>query len=204
MMNTCLDWNNASDLFRLVQLLQAGKLVVGTSDTVLGLLGIVSKEVFDQLNHIKGRAGKPYIVLIRSFDYLKIYTKDIPSDSVRNMLQTCWPGPLTVILPAKDSLPDYMQSASKTIALRVPDHKGLHVVMDKVGPLFSTSANRAGNPVPNKLSDVNDEIMKEIAGCVDEKRTFISLPSTIVDCTGSKPKIIREGAVSTEVIQSFW
>jgi L-threonylcarbamoyladenylate synthase len=92
-------------------------------------------------------------------------------------------------------LPAFIGSAQKTVALRMPDHQELRDVARDFDGLFSTSANLAGQPLPETLADVSPLILAEIQLIViDDEREVSEVSSTILDCTGAVPKIVREGA----------
>ncbi len=98
-----------------------------------------------------------------------------------------------------------MKSSEGTVALRVPDHAGLQSVMKKVGPLFSTSANRKGYPTPATLDAVDQTILDNVDLIIADKKTTPKepVPSTILDCTGDEIKVIREGAYPIEELETI-
>ncbi|MEX0939807.1 MAG: L-threonylcarbamoyladenylate synthase [Candidatus Babeliales bacterium] len=197
-----LDWNNKDDIIRLAQLLQQGKVAIGTSDTVIGLLALCSKEGFEKLNKIKGRSEKPYLVLIPSIDYVKKFSYRI-ENNLTTLMQNAWPGPLTLILKAQEILPSFMKSKNNTIALRIPDHQGLQKLLSIVGPLFSTSANKTTKPVPITLDQIDPEILSAVNVIISDHQPPKALPSTILDCSDEDIRIIREGAYSIKDLKTI-
>lgn len=201
-------WGNHATIDLLKNELRQGRVVLGDGDTVLGLLADVSEEGVAQLNHIKSRSKKPYLVLVH--DYKKAL-KFIQYDESK-LLQTeklmniCWPGPVTIIFRAKSDLPDFMKAADGTIALRVPKHDGLLQLLAHFDGLFSTSANSSGDPVPSSIEQVNDDIMHSVA-CIVLNNEYGSaqsaaIPSTIIDCTGDQLVVVRQGAFSVDALMS--
>lgn len=200
-----LDWTNQKDIGQLVTLLTQGNISIGTSDTVLGLLAPLSKSGLEGLNAIKGRKGKPYLILISNADSIRKFSDSKVYGSVERLINSCWPGPLTLIFNAKKSLPDFMKSKEGTVALRVPDHAGLQSVMKRVGPLFSTSANRKGYPTPTILNEVDQAILDNVDLVIEDKKIAQKEPvsSTILDCTGDEIKVVREGAYPIAVLETI-
>jgi tRNA threonylcarbamoyl adenosine modification protein (Sua5/YciO/YrdC/YwlC family) len=179
--------------------LQSGKVIAGTTDTIFGLLANLTYESFLALNIIKGREQKPYIILIKNADSLSHFVS-IRNDSYSNfhiekLIQQCWPGPLTLIFKAKADVPSFMKAADGTIALRVPKHEGLQQLLAQKDGLFSTSANRAGQPPAKTIQELDEQIKQSINYAVIDKgyEQHEQFPSTILDCTTDKIKVVREG-----------
>jgi L-threonylcarbamoyladenylate synthase len=190
-----LFWDNSENVAQLVTSLAVGNISICTTDTVLGLLATVTKNSFELLNKIKGRYEKPYLILVPSKEEVEELV-DLKTNKLKDLIESVWPGPVTLIFKAKAKVPDFMKSNQGTIALRIPAHQGLQAVMKVVGPLFSTSANLAGQVIPETVEKINPEILKEIEYIVtDRKDSGEALPSTIIDCTDpEKIKIIRQGS----------
>jgi len=111
---------------------------------------------------------------------------------------------VTLLCTAQEGLPLYMQSEEGTVALRVPDHPQLLALLQKFDGLFSTSANSAGAPVPQLIEEVENEIMQMVDGVVlDKNEKKENVPSTILDCTGDRIKVVRQGAFSAEMIEKL-
>jgi len=174
--------------------LQDEKILLMPSDTVLGLFGVCTQNVICRLNEIKGRKNKPYLVLVSSFEEVQRFAQ-IP-DHCSSLLANVWPGPLTGIFKAQESATDCMVSSEGTIAIRVPDQKELLSILQKVGPIFSTSANLAGHSIPESFTEIHSDLLNRVdAVFVDKNSHFPQIPSTIIDCTGDKISIIREGII---------
>ena len=201
-----LSWDDENSIKNMAKELENGGVAVGTSDTVLGFLAPANESGLLMLNRIKGRTDKPYIILIGEKSRIKEFAAGVPAH-VQALIDACWPGPLTLIMRAKHELPTVLQGASGTIALRMPNHKGLLSLLDLIPALFSTSANKAGMPVPSCIKDIDPNIMAEVSlliaddlqGCVDPK----TKPSTIIDCTGPQLKVIRVGSYSIDMVQQI-
>ena len=177
-----------------ISLLQQEKILLAPSDTVLGLLGVCSKKAVENLNGIKQRVEKPYVVLIASLEEAERWV--IIPESYKVLLSGFWPGPLTAVFKAQPTTPAFMASQSGTIAVRVPDQDMLQRILQKTGPLFSTSANLGGEAVPESSRDLSPELLKNVHGIFMIRDTvYPQVPSTIIDCTGDAIAIIRQGIV---------
>ena len=196
-----LQWSKKKSLKHALELLQHKKVLVGTSDTVPGFLTSVTQEGFHALNQIKQRQGKPYLILISSPEKLVNFIEVPLSEKIQHVIKKYWPGPLTIIFKAQKGLPDFMKSPEEAVAVRIPQHEGLRFLADHFVGLFSTSANKAGNPVPESVADIDRGILEQadgiiINGEIDEK--IASEPSTIIDCTQDPIRVIRAGALCNQ------
>jgi len=202
-----LFWTSSDDVFRIIQLLKKNKIILGTSDTVFGLLAPLTAKGFDSLNSIKGRYEKPYLVLIGDREKVNLYAELPLSRSVQSLINKCWPGPLTLILNAKKNCPPFLQSKHGTIGLRMPDHLGLLSVLHDFDGLFSTSANKAGEPVPSSIDNVDSDVIRQCAAIVLDRpghgNSSEVCPSTILNCTSDEIKVVREGAYAINELEEI-
>jgi len=123
---------------------------------------------------------------------------------IEKIIDSCWPGPVTLICRARKGLPYYMQAEDGTIGLRMPDHEGLLKILEHFEGLFSTSANLSGKPVPVTVDELDKQLVDQIEYLVldDEKKEPIILPSTILDCSGEQITVVREGAFPIDQIEA--
>lgn len=204
-----LYYNDCDSIDQIKQILLCGQVAIGSSDTVLGLLANTTLAGFTSLNVIKQRVDKPYIVLIDKIDKLKHFVLIEPSQSVSNLLQKCWPGPLTVIFRAKSGLPDFLVSHEHKIAIRIPNHAGLLKLLSNFEGLFSTSANLTGDPVPALPAQLSPQIMKNIDLVILDSYNLNYIqnnivPSTILDCSTDQIKLIRDGAYQLSILEQIY
>lgn len=201
---TFLQWEDPGSIEFLTTALRQNCVVLGSSDTVLGLLAPITESGFLALNNIKGRQEKPYLLLIGSKDKIVDFAEHL-SPQAEELMHHCWPGPVTLIVKAKKNLPAFITSSSGTIALRYPNHEGLQTLLKRFDALFSTSANLAGQPTPIRLQDVDDKLINHVTAVVTDKDPVAqsALPSTIVDCTGDTIHVIREGIYPVSLIYDF-
>lgn len=196
-------WDEKGVSAQLTKLFKKGGIVAGTSDTVIGLLAPLTEEGKTKLDRIKKRMDKPYLVLVSDIHQAAQLSATIMSASLQPLLKACWPGPLTVIVSANAHVPDYMNSATGAIAIRVPNHQGLQTLLQSVDGLFSTSANVTGEKVPESLEQLTPEIMDNVDMIINDRLPKINKPSTILDCTGSVVKLVREGAYPQSWVQKY-
>ena len=195
------DWNNNDCYQHLIETLRCDGVVLAASDTVLGLFAQLSEKSKKFLDGIKRRNLKPYIVLIESAKLLNQFTDQQLDANMQKIIDTYWPGPLTIIFKAKSTLPNWMKSENNTIAIRVPDHQGLQKIMQQFNGLFTTSANISDQPVPQNYAQVGDVILNQVqAVCCDTEKMYDGPASTIIDFSSGSIKIIRVGAVSIDSI----
>jgi L-threonylcarbamoyladenylate synthase len=201
-----LNWADLHDQKKIVMLLKNNDLLVGTSDTVWGLYAQTTEQAFLKLNAIKKRENnKPYLILVADTAHLALFVSHDDIDRVSSLMRSCWPGPLTLIMRAKQNLPSYMMGPRNSIAVRVPAHPFLRAVLMQVPGLFSTSANLAGDPVPAQTQDINPLILDQVAALVSDSPQSPSLsePSTILDCTYDPIRVVRRGAFSVEKLEKI-
>jgi len=181
--------------------LRGGGIVVFPTETVYGIGASAHscfgpQEIFD----IKVRPlEKPLPWLVEDDDaLLDKYGVDVPGYA-HNLAKAFWPGALTLVVKASDLVGKDFRADDGTVALRSPDHE---VVMELIqasgGPLIATSANTSGQPAPGVFGEVEERIIAAADVVLDGGETEHKTASTVVDCTGPEPRIIREGAISSD------
>jgi len=192
-------WSQPRDVEQIVEVLCDKHCVVGDSDTVPGLFATVTEQGFALLNRLKNRYDKPYLIVVADVDAAKLFVADPIPDYAQELMARYWPGPLTLIMRARDGVPTYCCSAQGTVAVRVPEHAGIRAVAKELGGLFSTSANYSGHPVPDSIEEVDADLVSSVGALIRDEHKKVDdkqLPSTIIDCTGQAPRIIRRGALA--------
>jgi L-threonylcarbamoyladenylate synthase len=175
-------------------------LVAFPTDTVYGVGAMVSRpEAVRRLYLVKGRStDKAIAVLVGRVDDLAHVAAEL-TPAAQALARRFWPGPLTLVLNKHPDLPAAV-SVLPTVGVRLPDHPVARSLLEQIGPLAVTSANRSGEPNPLTAADVLAQLSGRIELVVDGGRVPGGVPSTVVDCTGPAPKVLREGPVSAAAI----
>ena len=199
-----LFWDNPVDITRLRELLDGGEACIGSSDTVMGLMAPLGLKGHIKLDFLKNRSKKPYIVLAGSIEQVGCLATLPKALYLQKLLDAYWPGPLTVILKGRQESEEYTQAENRTVAVRVPNHPGLLALLQGVKGVFSTSANKAGGPIPNRIEDVDSSIRQSVGCIITEREGKESItPSTIIDCSQEELILVREGAISFAELTAF-
>ena len=190
--------NSPEAIPRAIQVLQEGGLIAIPTDTVYGVAAPAMNQMgIDRLFKAKRREmQKAIAVLIGSLDQLDTVAFET-KQMAAVLAKTFWPGALTIIMQKHPSLPGNI-SPDQTIGVRMPDHSFSLSLLEKTGPLATTSANISGRANPLTAREVNDQLGKQIELIIDGKCAEKPVPSTVVDCTGSQPIILRQGLISKE------
>jgi L-threonylcarbamoyladenylate synthase len=192
--------NDPQAIDQALQTLESGGLVAFPTDTVYGLSARVTDPAgIDRLYAVKGRdSAKAIPVLLSSPDELAQVTAEMNA-MARRLAQRFWPGPLTLVVARRLDLPENL-SPIPTIGIRMPDHPVALNLLTLIGPLAVTSANLSGAANATTARQVYDQLGGRIALILDGGRTPGEMPSTVVDCTGETPKILREGPISLSML----
>ncbi|WP_191991795.1 L-threonylcarbamoyladenylate synthase [Bacillus aerolatus] len=186
-------------------LLKKNEVVAFPTETVYGLGGnALSDEAAAKIFAAKGRpADNPLIIHLASKQQAADVAVNI-SETAEKLMQAFWPGPLTIILAKQpNKLSDIVTAGLETVAVRMPDHPVALAVIQAAGlPIAAPSANRSGKPSPTSAKHVQDDLDGRIAGIVDGGETGVGVESTVVDCTGEIPVILRPGGITKEEIEA--
>ena len=180
---------------------QRGQLVVFPTDTVYG----VGADAFDpasvrRLLAAKGRGrDMPPPVLVSAATTLDALAVGVPSYA-RALIEELWPGPLTIVCRQQPSLQWDLGDTRGTVAVRMPDHPVALEVLARTGPLAVSSANLTGKDAATDADEAEAMLGDAVEVLLDGGPTPGSVPSTIVDATGDRPRLLRLGAVPVERI----
>lgn len=177
--------------------LRAGRPVVIPTDTVYGLAADpFSAAATAAVFTVKRRpAGVPLAVLV-SGTAAALDLVEGPTDAAAVLMDRFWPGGLTIVLRQRPGLPFAIASDDATVGLRCADHAVPAALTAAFGPIAATSANRHGHDTPATAAAVSEALGGEV-GVVLDAGPCDGEPSTVVDCTGAEPRVLREGAVAT-------
>ena len=193
-----LSANSPQAIPRALEVLRDGGLVAFPTDTVYGVGALVfDEQAAESIYKAKARPVEKAIpVLLGDAADIGQVAEEIPLYASR-LIERFWPGPLTVLVPKKPSVPR-MVSATPTVGVRVPDHEVARALLRLAGPMAVTSANISSQPSPATAEEVHQQLGGRIALIIDGGRTPGGVPSTLVDCTGDEIQIIREGPISRD------
>jgi L-threonylcarbamoyladenylate synthase len=181
-----------------LEILRAGGLVAFPTDTVYGVGALTFDEkAVESIYAAKERPVEKAIpVLLGDAADIGLVAEEVPVFASK-LIARFWPGPLTVLVPKKPSLPEVV-SATSTVGVRVPDHEVARSLLRLAGPMAVTSANISSRTSPQTAQEVYEQLGGRIALILDGGRTPGGVPSTLVDCTGAEIQILREGPISQE------
>ncbi len=191
------------------QHLIAGDLVAFPTETVYGLgADACNERAVARIYSVKGRpADHPLIVHVASMDALGDWADSVPEYAIA-LARDYWPGPMTLVVRRSPLAGDFVTGGQNTVGVRVPSHPvalGLLEAFTRAGGkgVAAPSANRFGNVSPTTAHAVSNELSDCMAVgdlILDGGACAVGVESTIVDCTGDMPKILRPGAITEEMI----
>ena len=187
-------------LSKAVSILRNGGIIALPTETVYGLVGdFFSEDAVRKIYEIKGRDfSKPLSIFVYDIQSVVLYVEKLPDFAYKLMRAFC-PGPLTVVLKKKIGLDVPLKT--DTLGFRIPDHCVPLGLLKEYGPLVSTSANLSGGKDALNAEEVREYFDGKIDLVLDGGQTILQMPSTVIDCTGHSPKIVREGKISKEDIE---
>ena len=183
-----------------------GGLVAFPTETVYGIgADGTNPTAIRRIYEAKGREeSKPILVLVSHRRDLEGLVRCIPG-RVRALMDSCWPGPLTLVFPALDSVPRELLGGGTTIGIR---HSGAAIAGDLCravgGPVTAPSANRSGEREPLTAEDVTEGLGDRVDLILDGGRSPSDQPSTVVDVSDGTPRLIRAGCTSFVRVRDIW
>lgn len=194
-------WGPAID--EAVHAVSRGELVVLPTDTVYGVgADAFTARAVRALLDAKGRGRQmPPPVLVPDVRTLDGLATDVPG-AVRSLAAAFWPGALTVIVRAQPSLAWDLGETHGTVALRVPDHPVALALLRRTGPLAVSSANRTGRPAATTAADALAQLGDAVPVYLGGGPASGGVPSTIVDATGERLRLVRAGALSLDDLRA--
>nr|MBL8410551.1 threonylcarbamoyl-AMP synthase [Dechloromonas sp.] len=193
-----------ADYARAVELLRAGELVALPTETVYGLgADAANPAAVAKIFAAKGRpADHPLIVHIAGHDAVDHWAEQVP-DVAWELMETFWPGPLTLILKKQAWVPDAVTGGQDTVGLRVPGHpvalellRRFAAVAGEHAGIAAPSANRFGRISPTTAAHVAEELGERVPLILDGGACKVGIESTIVDCSRGEPVVLRPGHIS--------
>lgn len=189
---------------KAVHYLNREELVVFPTETVYGVGALVqSPAAVGRIFTAKERPPKsPLLVHISRMEQALELVLSFPPEA-RRLAEACWPGPLSLILPTRESVPEIVRGGSPTVGLRMPSHPVARLLIDASGPLAATSANLSGRPSPVSADDVKADLDGRVSAVLDAGPTGSGLESTVLDLSGPDYCILRLGGVTVEEIEDL-
>jgi L-threonylcarbamoyladenylate synthase len=197
-------------LANAAQSLRKGSLVAFPTETVYGLgADATNSQAVARIYEVKGRpSDHPLIVHIADFEQLEQWISDIPEYAIA-LAREFWPGPMTLILNRSELAKDFITGGQDTVGIRIPDNSlalGLLEAFHKLGGagIAAPSANRFGQVSPTTAEAVQEELGDYLSHTdlvLDGGPSVVGVESTIIDCTGELPRILRPGAITIEMIE---
>ena len=200
----------ADALASAAKLLKEGGLVAFPTETVYGLgADATNSAAVARIYQAKGRpADHPLIVHIHSMQSMGEWADEIPNYAIA-LARSFWPGPMTLVLKRSILAEDFVTGGQPTVGLRVPDHVvalALLSAFEKIGGkgIAAPSANRFGHVSPTTADAVREELAEYLEPTdqiLDGGSSAVGVESSIIDCTSTAPRILRPGAITTEMIE---
>lgn len=183
-----------------------GGLVAVPTETVYGLAGNgLDEQTVSEIYRVKGRPEvKPLSLMVHGPEAMEEYCEDVP-EAAYVLAEQFWPGPLTIVLKAKETVPSIVRAGGNTVGLRCPDHPLTLELLEQCRlPLAAPSANVSGRPSPKTAGEVLSYFDGEIDGVIDGGPCGLGRESTIIDLSRTPYRILRQGALPEErIIQTL-
>ena len=187
-----------------VELLRAGEVIALPTETVYGLAAnALDAKAVSKIFKIKGRpANNPVIVHVASVEMAKRCVAKWPTTADK-VAKSFWPGPLTLVLPRANEIPDIVTAGGMTVGIRWPSHPFIQAVIRECDfPLAAPSANLSGCVSPTNAGHVRKQLGGKISLIVDGGQSQIGIESTVLDLTVSPPQILRPGMIHVESLSA--
>ena len=185
------------------EIIRDGGLVAFPTETVYGLgADAMNSEAAARIYAAKGRpSDNPLIVHIADMEQVDLVAREVP-EKAKRIMEAFWPGPLTIILNKKDSVPDGTTGGLSTVAVRMPSHPDARALIRESGRVIAApSANISGRPSPTTADHVLEDMAGKIPMILDGGPVGIGIESTIVDMTGDEPVILRPGYITKAMLE---
>lgn len=195
---------SSENIEKAARLLRSGEVVAIPTETVYGLAAnAYDVNAVGKIFKAKGRPqDNPLIVHIAQTEALYDIACAVPEGALR-LAERFWPGPLTMILPKKNIIPDCVSASLPSVAVRMPSHPVANGIIRCAGvPLAAPSANISGFPSPTCLEHVYDDMNGRIPAIVDGGQCEFGVESTVIALTGKTPRLLRPGGIIPEMLES--
>ena len=189
-----------TNIMTAAQIVRRGGLVVYPTETVYGLgCDPLNVQAVKRILDVKGSRKKPLPILAASI--VEVDKVAYVSPNGKKLAAKFWPGPLTIVFAKKLALPDVVTFGLDSAGLRIPDNDvALQLINLSGGLLIGSSANRTGEEPPQRVQEISRELKETVDVVLDGGSAVQGRPSTVVDLTSEKPRILRDGPISIRAI----
>ncbi|NQR11322.1 threonylcarbamoyl-AMP synthase [Streptococcus suis] len=186
---------------KLRTILENGGAVILPTETVYGLFAqALNEDAVNRVYQLKQRPrGKAMNLNVSNLNDIYFFSQNTPF-FLEKLYNRFMPGPLTIILKANENVPFWVNSGLDTVGFRLPNHEQTLRLISETGPLIGPSANISGNESGKKFSDIQAQFSVDLPG-IEDDQALTGIDSTILDLSGQKARILRQGAISREEIQ---
>ena len=194
---------NASQLDRAAEILRSGGLVALPTETVYGLgANGLDEDAVARIFEVKGRPqDNPLILHVAAAEDLTSWCRDIPAEAWA-LTERFWPGPLTLVLKRRPSVPLRVTAGLETVAMRCPDHPLTREVLRRAGvPVAAPSANLSGKPSTTTAQHCIHDLWGKVEAILDGGACRVGVESTILDLSVTPPRVLRPGGVTLEQLR---
>ncbi len=192
--------DQANALEKAAAALEQGAVIGVPTDTVYGLVCLYNDAAaIDRLFAAKERPSQKALpVLLGDAEQASAVVRSARQTAAQALIERYWPGPLTLVLPARSNLPAALTAGGDTVGVRLPAHPFLRALARRVGPLASSSANRSGEPPCATPAAVLAQLNGRIPLLIDAGPAPLAQASTVLDLSAPQPVLLREGPIGPQ------
>lgn len=195
------------DVNETADIIKRGGVVIFPTDTVYGIGVLPEKKPVERLYEIKKRdPSKKMIALIDNLDTVREIVDETEENMKRigKVLDTFWPGELTVIFKANKKFTEKFDENMDTVGIRIPENEtALKIIKAAGGIVLTTSANISGEEAVKKIEDINEKLLSNVDGVVKDTSVLTGVPSTIIKYEKGKITLLRKGNIEIEKIKKL-
>lgn len=202
MKDTKIFGTTKEELIEAADIIKNGGTVIFPTETVYGLgANAKNDEAVEKIFIAKGRpSDNPLIVHIDDFSKINKYVKKV-TPIAKKLADKYWPGPMTIILEKQDSISNLVSAGLKTVGIRIPSNKvALEFLKYCDLPIAAPSANISGSPSPTNSKHVISDMKGRVDGIICGENCDVGVESTVIDCTGEIPVILRPGGITPKMV----
>lgn len=191
------------DIEKAIKVLKNGGIVIFPTDTAFGIgCRMDDERAVKRLFEVRKRPKKQAVsVLVHTIDMAQEYLQPIPQEVFDRLISQYWPGALTIILSCKtEKVPSLVRGGENRLGVRIPNHPIIREIIREVGvPILGPSANFHGKETPYVFSDLDPRLIELVDFVISGETSLVRQPSTVIDCSVSPWKIVRQGAVKLKI-----